>query len=449
VATALTDAAVKRIRCDKGKRREMRDGLAQGLYLVVQPNGSKSWAMRFRRPDGRSGKLTLGPVDLSGREAKAEPVLGTPLTLAAARAVASEVHRQRALGRDVIADYVAQKQRFRVESEEARTNSFGALAPEFIEQYAKPKTRRWQATARMLGLRYPKHGGSREIIRGGLSDRWARKAVRDITKHDIQDVVDETRDRGVPGLVRHSEGPTEGQARSMLTALSTFFGWVAKRKRLINASPCSVHRPEPARARDRVLTNSEIRIFWGACGAVSEPFSQALRLLLITGCRLNEVAQMRRTELSEDGSTWTIPGERTKNRRPHVVPLPPIARALLTSIELVSSEFTFSTTGRSPVSGWARVKARLDAEMQIPRWRLHDLRRTAATGMAEIGIPPHIVEAALNHISGAKAGVAGTYNRAAYTQEKRMALERWAQHLGTLVEGHFSNVVSLTTARPR
>ena len=161
MATALTDAAVKRFRCDKGKRREIRDGLAQGLYLVVQPNDSKSWAMRFRRPDGRSGKLTLGPVDLSGKEAAGEPVLGTPLTLAAARAVASEVHRQRALGRDVIADYVAQKQRFRVESEEARTNSFGALAPEFIEQYAKPKTRRWRATARMLGLRYPKDGVDR------------------------------------------------------------------------------------------------------------------------------------------------------------------------------------------------------------------------------------------------------------------------------------------------
>jgi integrase len=449
VATALTDAAVKRFRCDKGKRCEIRDGLAQGLYLVVQTNNTKSWAMRFRRPDGRSGKLTLGPVELSGKEAAGETVLGMPLTLAAARAVASEVHRQRALGRDVIAEYVAQKRRFRVESEEARTNSFAALAPEFIEQYAKPKTRRWRATARMLGLRYPKDGGTLEIIHGGLSHRWARKAVRDITKHDIQDVVDETRDRGVPGLVRHSEGPTEGQARSMLSTLSTFFGWVAKRKRLIEMSPCSVHRPETPRARDRVLTDAEIRIFWNACDAVSEPFSQALKLLLITGCRLSEVSQMRRAEFSEDGSIWTIPGARTKNHRAHVVPLPPLARSILATLKRVSNEFVFSTTGRSPISGWARIKGRLDAEMQIPPWRLHDLRRTAATGMAEISIPPHIVEAALNHISGAKAGVAGTYNRAAYTQEKRVALERWAEHLGALAEGHFSNVVSLTTARPR
>ena len=443
MATVLTDAAVRRYK-PSNERLEIRDALAQGLYLVVQTSGSMSWAMRFRRPDGSPGKLTLGPVDLSGKEAQGEPVLGAPLTLAAARAVASEVHRQRAMGRDVIADFLSRKHRLRVESEEAVANSFGALAQQFIDEYAQPKTRRWRATARMLGLRYPKDGGTFEIIHGGLSHRWASKPVRDITKHDIQDVVDEARDRGVPGLVRHSKGPTEGQARSMLSTLSTFFGWVAKRKRLIEVSPCSVHRPEPSRARDRVLTDAEIRIFWNACDAVSEPFSQALRLLLITGCRLSEVSEMPRAELSEDGFIWNLPGARTKNRKPLVVPLPPLARSILATVEPVSSEFVFSTTSRSPVSGWARIKARLDVEMQIPPWRLHDLRRTAATGMAEIGIPPHIVEAALNHISGAKAGVAGTYNRAAYTQEKRVALERWATHVAALVEGRSaSNVVAL------
>ena len=198
MATLLTHAAVKKYP-PAGARVEIRDSLAQGLYLVIQPSGSKSWAMRFRRPDGSPGKLTLGPVDLSGKEAQGEPVLGAPLTLAAARALASEVHRQRALGRDVITDYVAKKQRLRVESEEAIANSFGALAQQFIDDYARPKTRRWRATGRMLGLRYPKDGGTFEIIHGGLSHRWASKPVRVITKHDIQDVVDEARDRGVPG----------------------------------------------------------------------------------------------------------------------------------------------------------------------------------------------------------------------------------------------------------
>jgi integrase len=449
VATVLTDASVKRYRSGK-ERLEIRDSLARGLYLIIQPSGLRSWAMRFRRPDGSPGKLTLGPVDLSGKEAQGEPVLGAPLTLASARALASEVHRRRAMGRDVIADYVAKKQRLRLESEEAIANSFGALAHQFIADYAQPKTRRWRATARMLGLRYPKDGGAPEVIPGGLSQRWATKPVRDIGKHDIQNVIDETRDRGAPGLVRHSEGPTEGQARSMLSALSTFFGWVAKRKRLIEASPCSVHRPETPKARDRVLTDAEIRIFWNACGAVSEPFSQALKLLLITGCRLSEVSQMRRDELSEDGSTWNIPGQRTKNHRPHLVSLPPLARSILATVKPISGDFMFTTMGRSPISGWARVKSRLDDGMKVPPWRLHDLRRTAATGMAEIGIAPHIVEAALNHLSGVQAGVAGTYNRAAYAQEKRQALEQWAAHVEALVEGRkaaASNVVAMAGRR--
>ena len=108
-----------------------------------------------------------------------------------------------------------------------------------------------------------------------------------------------------------------------------------------------------------------------------------------------------------------------------------------------TDDLVFTTTGTTPISGWAMIKRRLDAAMKIPAWRLHDLRRTAATGMAEIGIAPHIVEAALNHISGAKAGVAGTYNRAAYAAEKKAALKRWASHVGGLVAGRKSKVVPL------
>jgi integrase len=110
-------------------------------------------------------------------------------------------------------------------------------------------------------------------------------------------------------------------------------------------------------------------------------------------------------------------------------------------------DYIFSTTaGASPVSGWSKIKSRLDDQMQIPHWRLHDLRRTAATGMAEIGIAPHIVEAALNHVSGAKAGVAGVYNRAQYAAEKKMALSRWADHVLGIVNGDKSKVVQLRKA---
>ena len=166
--------------------------------------------------------------------------------------------------------------------------------------------------------------------------------------------------------------------------------------------------------------------------AAEPTFGPLLKLLLLTGCRLNEVAGMRRSEI--EGGVWTIPGARTKNKRTHVVPLAQPAAALIENLK--GSDFLVTTTGRTPVSGWSKIKVRLDKAMgDVPPWQLHDLRRTAATGMAELGIAPHIVEATLNHISGAKAGVAGTYNRAAYAEQKRDALERWADHVERLVSG--------------
>ena len=137
---------------------------------------------------------------------------------------------------------------------------------------------------------------------------------------------------------------------------------------------------------------------------------------------------MRRSEISDDGEMWTIPGSRTKNHRPCVVPMTPLAKNLVVR---GSADLVFTTNGTTPLSGWSRMKRRLDAAVG-DGWVLHDLRRTAATGMAEIGIAPHIIEAVLNHISGARAGVAGIYNRANYLPEKKAALARWAAHVDGL-----------------
>ena len=227
--------------------------------------------------------------------------------------------------------------------------------------------------------------------------------------------------------------------------MSKMFSWLVQHRR-VDKNPCDgVHRPETPQARDRVLSDAEIVTFWRAADGVGEPFGQLLKLLLLTGCRLNEVAGMRRAELSEDGTTWTLPKERTKNKRPHVVPLPPLARDLLDSVKRIESRagLMFTTTGETPVSGWSRVKGRLDEAMKAPLWRLHDLRRTAATGMAGLGVAPHIVEAALNHVSGVRAGVAGVYNRALYTAEKKAAAERWASHVEGLVAGRKAKVVPM------
>jgi integrase len=226
----------------------------------------------------------------------------------------------------------------------------------------------------------------------------------------------------------------------MFAALSSMFGWLIAKRRL-RQNPClGVARPETPKARDRVLADDEIVKFWKATDKLSRPFGQLLKLLLLTGSRLREVAGMRRSELTDDGATWTIPGGRTKNHLAHVVPLPKIATDILATVD-TEGDIIFTTNGETVVSGWSKTKKKLDEAMAIPPWRLHDLRRTAATGMAEIGIAPHIVEACLNHTSGAKAGVAGVYNRAAYAAEKKVALERWTVHLEGLISKRPANLI--------
>ena len=439
MAKPLTAIAVKSFKSGK-VRRELPDGGCPGLYLVIQSSGQKSWALRFRRPNGKPAKLTLGPLDLSGREAPAQPAIGHPLTLASARALAAELGRQRVRGRDVVADHVAAKSRQKVEQETRARNTFAGAAREFIEQYAKKKTRRWQQQARLLG--FSPASDALEIIPGGLAHRWRDKPTVDIDGHDIHSLIDETRRHGVPGLEQRTNEPSEARARVMLACLSKMFSWLAQHRK-VEKNPCSgVHRPDPSRARDRVLTDTEIVKFWLGAEKIGGMFAPLLKLLLLTGCRLNEVAGMTREELSDNGLTWNIPGSRTKNRRAHLVPLAPLARDILKSLT-AKAGLLFTTTGTSPVSGFSKIKKRLDKSMLIPPWRLHDLRRTCATGMAGIGIAPHVVEAALNHVSGAKASVAGTYNRAAYEPEKRAALERWANYVAGIIAGRAAKVVPL------
>lgn len=444
----LTTAAIARYR-PSGKRREIRDAAVKGLYLVIQPTGSKSFCMRFCRPDGTPSKLTLGPLDLTGTEMPEEPVIGQPLTLAGAHEIATKVHRQRAMGRDVIAEQAAAKHRRHIEAEQDAANTFAVLVAKFITEHAQRKTRRWRHTARFLGLRYPKDGGEPEVITGGLCDRWASRSVREIDGSDVYAVVDETRRLGVPGLTRQKDGLTDAMARAVLSAMSGFFSWCQQHRR-VALNPCvGVYRPEPSKKRDRVLTNDELVKFWHASHELGEPVGQALRLLLLTGCRLREVSEMQHSELSEDVTTWVIPSERTKNHLAHVVPLPPLARQTIASLKPIAGKFVFTLSGKKPICISSTLKHELDALMNIPAWTLHDLRRTAATGIAGIGIPPHIVEACLNHVSGAKASVAGVYNRAAYEPEKKAALQRWASHLERLVSGQTEDNIVDHPARKR
>jgi integrase len=394
----------------------------------------------------------LGPVDLSGRELKDDPQIGQPLSLSAARQLAASVLRQRSLGYDPVADHKARKLRQRAAIEAAASNIFGAAAKDFITKYSRRRVRRWKEQARLLGLQPTADG--LEVIPGGLAARWADKPLVAIDGHDIHQLVVETRERGAPGLKRRSDGPTETRARAMLTCLSRLFRWLVQHRR-VETNPCvGVHRPEASKTRDRVLTNAEINAFWRATDVkeIRPQFGAVLKLLLLTGCRLNEIAALHWDELSADGAQINLPGSRTKNHRPHVVPLPPLAQSIIAAMPRIDGcPYVFTTNGKAPVAIGSKIKNNLDvAMMGVPGWRIHDLRRTAVTGMAELGIRPDVIELCVNHVSGTRGGIAGVYNRSELLPERRAALGRWAAEVQAIVSGKLENVLPmLRRRRPR
>lgn len=462
MAKMLTAKAVERYK-KKSKRREIRDSGCAGLYLIIQPSGVKSWAMRFRRPNGKPAKLTLGTVDLSGKEIEGEPVIGTPLSLASARVLAGMVHRERARERDVVADRKAEKHKQKVRIAEDAENNFAAMARLYLTDHAKPKLRQWRELARVLGFTYTDEGEF-ELVSKGISANWSNRPIASITQHDISPVVDDAKRQGIPGTRLKIKGKSESRGRAVHATLASLFKYLRDENKVATNPVRELNWPEPPEKRERVLNPDEVRWFWKACDAADapriesepKPYAPVLRLLLLSGQRLNEVAGMRRSEMQ--GDEWHLPKERTKNKRTHIVPLPQQARDLIPAGD---GNLVFTTTGTTPVSGWGKVKQRLDEKMlelareekgqkfEIPHWTLHDLRRTAVTGMRSIGISTDVVEATVNHVSGFRAGVAGTYDRYALLPERKVALERWAAHVLGLVSGRAANVVPIRQRKKR
>ena len=203
--------------------------------------------------------------------------------------------------------------------------------------------------------------------------------------------------------------------------------------------------PAEDRRRDRVLSPAEMVAVWKACDGRGE-FGVIVRLLMLTGARRDEVAGLRRPELDLDRALWILPAARSKNGLEHEVPLSRQALAQLATRDRVGL-CVFGRRGRSPFSGFSRSKERLDRELgeTVAPWTLHDIRRSVVTHMVELGITPHVVEACINHVSGHRAGVVGTYNRATYREPKQAALQAWADHLEAPVDGRepAGNVVTI------
>ena len=203
-------------------------------------------------------------------------------------------------------------------------------------------------------------------------------------------------------------------------------------------------RPEAGKARTRVLTDDELAKVWRACQ--DDDHGRITRLLILTGCRRQEVGGMAWSELELDRGIWTIPAARSKNHHAHTLPLPAQALAIIESVpRMAERDYLFGVRAEGFLR-WADGKAALDRRASIADWVLHDIRRTVATRLADLGVAPHVIEAILNHQSGHKSGIAGTYNRSTYANETRAALALWADHVTALASGRPRKITAMRRA---
>jgi integrase len=400
-AKLLTDRFVatakpKRDAAGKPIRAEYSDAACPGLRLIVQPTGSRSWALRYRRQDGRTAKKTFDGS----------------LSLTAARAAASAARLDLERGTDPA------PQRLPAAAYSGDSEAIEVVAANFLERHAKkirPKTLEQYES----------------ILRNRLIPAWRGRSITSIKRRDAIDLVEQIA----------VDYPTLAN-RTVATG-SKFFAWMVARD-LVDANVFTgVERPHKEQPRQNIISETDLRALWivgGELGAIGA----ALRMLILTGCRLQEVSRMTWSELDLGRRLWTIPGSRTKNHKPHVVPLSDQAIQILEA-QPRTCEFVFTTDGRRPVGGWGYYKEMISrqAGIDVDGWRLHDLRRTCASGMQKLGTPVHVVERALNHVSGSFRGIVGTYQVDEMRDEVTVALQRWGDHVVRIVSGHPAKVVRI------
>jgi integrase len=240
----------------------------------------------------------------------------------------------------------------------------------------------------------------------------------------------------VVAIERESGSPTAARARG---ALSSFFVWCMQMGLVENNPTIGSTKPAESKPRERVLSDCELARIWKCCG--DDAFGKIIRLLILTACRRAEIGDMCWSEIDLEGETVTIPGQRSKNGRAHTLPLTPIMRDIISTVRrLVTRDQLFGLRGDG-FTGWVKGKRALDERSGVSAWTVHDIRRTVATRMADLGVQPHIVEALLNHRSGHRAGVAGIYNRSSYEREVAAALAMWADHVRALVDGEEKKIL--------
>ncbi|MEN2787860.1 tyrosine-type recombinase/integrase [Sphingomonas qilianensis] len=427
----ITKSSVDALAAD-GTKQFLWDDELKGFGLQVTPAGGKSYVYQYRT-GGREAQKKRYTI---GRH-------GSPWTPALAR---SECKRLAALVGQGIDPTDTDRERRR----QAVDLAFVPFIDTFRDGYLMSEWKDWEK--------------AEALLRREPATVLKRKPLPTITRADLVAVFDLLKDR--PATAR--------QAHSVLRKL---FRWAEGRGEIEQGkSPLGADFPAPkvVAARNRVLSDGELALAWSAACAMPYPFGPLYRFLMATGQRREECAALGWAELDRKQMMWTLPSERAKNEQAHIVPLNQLAAQALDDVARIGQDdneatdwpdagYVFTTTGKTPVSGHSKAKKALDAAIAalvakepavkekkpriVPPWRVHDIRRTVATGLQRLGVRFEVTEAVLNHVSGARSGVAGVYQRHDWKNEKRAALDAWGRHIEQIGKPQAPNVVAIKAAK--
>ena len=389
----LTATSIKTLTLPPGvKDKTFWDDDCGGFGVRLREGGSARYVVQYDIGN-RTKRITLDPAvfDFGKARAKAKDLLASVR-----------------LGGDPAAE--------KRQAHERAAETFGAL----LARYLPHKQAQLKAGSRSF----------KEV------ERHLTKYARSLHTRPVT-AIDRRTIAALVSTIASKNGPTA--ANCMLGSLSGYFGWLIREGLISDVNPASyVNKAAAKKSRERVLTAEEFRAIWNALG--DSDYADIFRLLALTGARKSEIGSLRWDEIDFDNAEINLSAARTKNNRPHTIPLTPPALAILEARSQNGREFVFGY-GRG-FTGWHWAKAALDkriaASIKAPMspWVLHDLRRFFSTiAHDKLGVPPHVAEAALGHIAAFKSGVAGVYNKADYLDERRRALEKWADHVEGIVTG--------------
>jgi integrase len=375
---------------------DLWDTYLPGFGLRISHGGRRTF-MVMTRVNGKQRRLTIGRYG--------------EVTLAEARQKARDTLEAASNGVDPAAAERAAQQA----AQRQRRNTFQAVAEDYLQDHCRGLRSKAQIEAR---------------LRNDVLPEWADRAVSDIKRADVKE------------LFRRKSRTAPVAANRTLEVVRNLFNW-ALDEELVEYNPAQRIKPNPETPVERVLSDDELRRVWERAGEVGYPFGPLVRVLILTGQRLRETAGMRWSDLDLEQGVWTIPADRSKSGRKHIVPLPAPAVEVLDALPRLGDHvFSTGRAGDKPVEGFSKAKRRFDAGCDVTDWTYHDLRRTVGTGMARLRVDSFTRGRVFNH---ARQGVTDTtYNAYDYFEEKKGALDRWTAHVLGAVQGDAGNVVSLT-----